>query len=310
MAKKIKIYLSPSTHGKGANKCLHSGCYEDKHTRPIAESIKKNLERTGKFEVMIGDINKDIYERIKEAEAWGAVLYIPIHTNACGDKDVRYALFMSWRTDGKYAKLFNNILPYIDDVYDAKIYHRQATNLIEINTPDIQTLYVEAGFHTNKTDCDKFIHDPDVFGEALAKGLCKHYGVSYKASTPAPAPSAKDVLVVDGEWGKKTTLYLQKLLDCSVQDGIISNQLNKCKKYLPNAHKDSWEFEKKAEGGSVTIEKMQKVIGATVDGYAGEKTVEALQAFLKRKGYNPGAIDGIMGEKTVKALQKYINAQF
>ena len=38
-----KIYISPSNHETGQNKCLRSGCYEDKHTRPIAEVCKKYL---------------------------------------------------------------------------------------------------------------------------------------------------------------------------------------------------------------------------------------------------------------------------
>ena len=106
-----------------------------------------------------------------------------------------------------------------------------------------------------------------------------------------------------------TTKALQKLLGCSTIDGIISNQLNKCKVYLPAAHTGSWKFSKVGIGGSVTIKKLQSVIGATSDGYAGTGTVKALQSFLKRKGYVVGAIDGIMGTNTVKALQKYINDQ-
>lgn len=314
MAEKlIRVYLSPSNHGVNQNKCLHAGCYEDKHTRPIAEQISKHLLSTKKFEVKIAAINKTISERIREAENWDADLYIPIHTNACGTPSARYVLFMSWKTTGKYAKLYNSILPYIDDIYDAKIYHRQATNLIEINSPSMQTIYCEFGFHTNETDCDKYIHSADIFGKAFAKGICKHYGVTFKdvvVTAPPASTSKKNVLVVDGEWGKNTTLYLQKLLNCKVKDGIISNQLNKCKKFLPGADTGSWKFNAIGYGGSATIKAMQKVIGATVDGYAGEGTVEALQSFLKRKGYNPGAIDGIMGTNTVKALQMYINAQF
>lgn len=310
--RKFKIYISPSPHGVGANKCLHVGCYEDKHTRPISESIAKYLLNCDRFEVKVGAVNKNIYERIAEANKWGADLYIPVHTNACGDASVRYCLFMSWATTGKYATLYNNIFPYIDDVYDMKIYHRQAQNLIEINQPKAQVIYCEFGFHTNLEDCNKYIHNPDIFGKAFAKGLCKHYGVTFKdiaAPKPTPAPTKKDVLVVDGDWGPNTTKYLQKLLG-TTQDGIISNQLNKCKKYLPAANTSSWKFGYLALGGSAMIKKLQKTIGITADGYAGEGTVKALQSFLKRKGYKPGAIDGIMGTQTVKALQMYINDQF
>lgn len=311
MAKQIKIYISPSNHGANQNRCLHKNCYEDKHTRPIAERLGKYLEYNGIL-VKIGRKDQSIYSRMQEADAWGADIYFPVHTNACGTPSARYVLFMSWLTTGKYATLYNNILPYIDDVYDGKIYHRQAQNLIEVNTPKALTLYAEYGFHTNQIDCDKYIHEVDVFAKATAKGFCKQFGITFKDFTkpaPAPAPSKKGVLVVDGIWGQSTTKYLQKLLN-TPQDGIISNQLNSCKKYLLNAHTNSWKFGAIGYGGSTVIKAMQKVLGVKADGYAGKDTVVALQNFLKRKGYNPGAADGLMGEKTVKALQMYINDQF
>lgn len=319
MSKTKKIYISPSPHGTGVNKCLHSSCYEDKHTRPISESIAKHLRHNG-FEVKVGAINQDIYARMNEANKWGADLYVPVHTNACGTPSARYVLFMSWNTTGKYAKLFDNIFPYIDTVYDGKIYHRQAQNLIEINTPKAQVIYCEFGFHTNKTDCNKYIHDPEIFGKAFAKGICKHYGVIFKdvtttntvikPTTTKPTASAKkNVITVDGIWGVNTTKYLQKLLKTTA-DGIVSNQLNNCKKYLPAVHNSSWKFNAIGYGGSPMIKKFQKTIGVSADGYMGTKTVKALQSFLKRKGYSVGAVDGIMGSSTVTALQKYLNAQF
>jgi hypothetical protein len=42
------------------------------------------------------------------------------------------------------------------------------------------TLYCELGFHTNKKDCDEFIHEPEIVGMALAKGICKYLGVTFK----------------------------------------------------------------------------------------------------------------------------------
>ena len=38
------------------------------------------------------------------------------------------------------------------------------------------------GFHTNKKDCDKFIHKPDMVGKALAEGVCDYFNVKFKAA--------------------------------------------------------------------------------------------------------------------------------
>ena len=103
--------------------------------------------------------------------------------------------------------------------------------------------------------------------------------------------------------------YTQKFLG-TVTDGIVSNQLNSSKKYMPNMLSVSWEFENIPKGGSAMIKALQKLIGAKVDGYAGKDTIKYLQIFLKKKGYYTGKIDCISGPATVVAWQKYLNAQF
>lgn len=121
--------------------------------------------------------------------------------------------------------------------------------------------------------------------------------------------AAKKVIEEDSLWGPATTKYTQKHLG-TYADGIVSNQLFNCKKYLPNMLATSWDFENIAKGGSPMIKKLQKLVGAAVDGYAGKETVKKMQMFLKNKGFYTGLIDGIAGPATVKAWQKYINSVF
>lgn len=114
-------------------------------------------------------------------------------------------------------------------------------------------------------------------------------------------------LAVDGLWGKTTTKRTQKVLG-TTQDGIVSNQLKSCKKYLLNCQTSSWEFDN-GKGGSPTVKAIQKLVGSTRDGYMGKNTVKALQKFLNKKGYSCGTVDGYMGAKTVKAWQRYVNSR-
>ena len=119
---------------------------------------------------------------------------------------------------------------------------------------------------------------------------------------------AEEKILEDGVWGCGTTKASQKVLGTYV-DGIVSNQLNSTKKYLQNVHSGSWQFEKKARTGSAMVRALQKLVGATIDGYMGKNTVKALQKFLNNKGFNAGKVDGYMGEKTVKAWQKFLNSR-
>ena len=101
-------------------------------------------------------------------------------------------MFMCIRKSGEYLKMFNAIAPYLEAIYPEKrkAVFDQRTDLYEINVPNAKTFYCEMGFHTNKTDCDKFIHNADAIGKALAKGICKYYGVTFKGSN-AEKPSSE-----------------------------------------------------------------------------------------------------------------------
>lgn len=124
----------------------------------------------------------------------------------------------------------------------------------------------------------------------------------------APAPVKK--IAEDGSWGMDTTRWTQRLLGTHV-DGIVSNQPRSNKKYLPNAYTGSWQFKLFGyKGGSDMIRALQRLIGATADGYFGKDSVSHLQLFLANKGFYNGAIDGVMGYNTVLGWQKYINASY
>jgi hypothetical protein len=210
------IYLSPSNHGRGANLCLHEGCYEDKHTRPIALATAKYLKLSG-FKVLIGAENENMAERCNASDKAGAVLHVPIHTNASGSKKARYLMFMAYNTTGKYKKIYNAVKPFMKEIYDGDIQFVTRKDLYEINAPNATTFYCEFGFHTNQKDCDEFIHNPEVIGKALAQGICAYYGATFKEDERETYPGTFPKMPLRGylRKGDKSTqvLYLQKFLN-------------------------------------------------------------------------------------------------
>lgn len=179
---KKTVYLSPSN--QTANKCLKSGCYEDDHSRLIAAVCAKHLKASG-INAVVAAANKSMKSRCAESDKLGAVLHVPIHTNAAGNKNTRYLMLMAYKKTGEYLDMMKTVAAYLEAVYPD---HKDTVfdarpDLYEINTPKARTLYCELGFHTNKTDVNEFIHKPDIVGKALAKGICKYLGVKFVAAT-------------------------------------------------------------------------------------------------------------------------------
>lgn len=201
------IYLSPSNHGKNQNRCLKADCFEDKHTRPIAEVCARYLKNSG-FEVVVGKPSQNMAARCQEADKKGAELYVPVHTNAAAET-ARYLLFMFYNDNEVYRKLFNAVSPYLEKVYPGNkkaVFQKRAT-LYEINRPKAKTMYCELGFHTNDTDVKNFIHDPEKVGKALAQGICNYFGVSFEGasgenSSLQKAEAGKEIRL------KETPLYV------------------------------------------------------------------------------------------------------
>lgn len=111
-------------------------------------------------------------------------------------------------------------------------------------------------------------------------------------------------IAIDGYWGKDTTMLSQRVMG-TVVDGIVSNQNQDMRKFMPNCQITSWDFVSpmKLRGGSQLIIAIQKMIGVEADGFFGMNTLRALQKFLKVN------VDGYFGYNSVKAWQTWLNNQ-
>lgn len=225
---------------------------------------------------------------------------------------------------------FNAFKPNVGDGYEALVYssinkdlgelfekHIKAIgqnsrgvkyrpDLAVLRDTDMKAILNELAFIDTKKDIEDWdeAHELKVMGEALAEAAAEYLKLPKKVEKPQ---EKKKVIEEDELWGQKTSRYTQVVLGMPTVDGIMSNQLNSCKKYLPNMLAVSWEFQSIARGGSPTIKALQKLVGTEQDGYMGIETVKALQRFLKKLGLYNGAIDGIAGGLTVLGWQKYLN---
>lgn len=116
-------------------------------------------------------------------------------------------------------------------------------------------------------------------------------------------------LIVDGIWGRATTLRIQEVLNCPYKDGVISRQNPQHKGRLAGCG-TGWEFVAPAgeAPGSPTISAIQKACGVTADGLIGPDTINAIiRHFQPVSGAT--LFDGRLDcpSITIKAMQTRLN---
>ena len=119
-----------------------------------------------------------------------------------------------------------------------------------------------------------------------------------KPTQPTPVKHRFN-LEVDGKIGHDTVKAMQSWLG-TPQDGIVSGQSARQKKYLIACVSSAWQFSDSPKG-SLMVKALQKKLGCAIDGIMGKNTVMALQRMLGVKQ------DGYLGKLTAKTLQRYLN---
>ena len=206
-----RIYLSPSN--QGGNKYVTGGTNEMAQCDKIAKVAYTALVRCG-FEVMVGKSGDTMANRCKESDAFKADIHMPIHTNAFDAKTTGGTLVMVAKLDATRVKAGNALLKSVGKISPGKDYIlRVRTDLYEINNPKAMTLYLEVEFHDTKTGSDWIRNNITAIGEAIAKGMCEYFNVTYKAPSTTPATPEKPAA------SESKKLYY-------VQTGAFSNKAN------------------------------------------------------------------------------------
>lgn len=179
-----KIYLSPSEQPN--NLYAYGNTNEKAVCREISAYTEEALKRNG-FEV-INATATSLSPRCTEADKWGADLYIPIHTNAFDGKVSGTRMFC-YRLSGEGYKACQAIYNVLAPITPGKSENIKARpELYEIKTPKAPTAYIEVDFHDVPDVAKWLIEHTKEIGETICKGVCNHYGVTYKAPVVETKP--------------------------------------------------------------------------------------------------------------------------
>lgn len=172
-----KIYLSPSSQFE--NQYSGVSTNEAETCRKIASYAKAALERNG-YVVKQG-ANTTTFEmddRTAESNTWGADIHIAIHTNAGGGQGTEVFAYSGSMSD-KYVNAIYNEVAKTSVGSDRGI--KNGDNLYEVVNTNAVCVYIECEFHD--TNGAWIVQNVKNLGEAIARGVCKAEGKTFKGES-------------------------------------------------------------------------------------------------------------------------------
>ena len=172
-----KVFLSPSD--QFSNKYAYGNTTEGVQCGKIANYCKVALERSGVDVMLMHD--KSMSEKCAASNKFGADLHVPIHTNAFNGKVMGTRMFC-YSAGGKGMAACKAIFNELAPISPGKSENIQVNaDLYEVRVPAAPTAYIECEFHDTKAGTKWIVENTEKIGEAIAKGICKYLGVTFKA---------------------------------------------------------------------------------------------------------------------------------
>lgn len=258
-----RIYLSPSN--QYANTYSYGNTTEMEQCNRIAVAAETALKRCG-FEVKRAPKGQNMYTSINESNAFKADVHVCIHTNAGGGKGTDVFVYSTAEANMKYARPVYNELVRLTGVGRGI----KTNDLAEINQTNAKCVYCECEFHDNATLAKWIINNTTKIGEAIAKGLCSAFGVTYKSATSAT--TSKKVL--DSQGYKKG----------QTSDGVLAiKELLLLAKTLKIHNQGMDENGGFGNGTEKAVNGLLKKWGYSENGIAGDNFIKKLTAEIRKK---------------------------
>lgn len=168
-----KVFLSPSNQTDNVYAGL-PGVTERDVCGKIADACLACLDRHGIPTLMMHD--EDMETKVTRANAWGADLYVPIHTNASGKGVTGTRIFYGSDREPAQA-VYDRLAPYTPGDSDNIT---QSLGLYEVRKPEATSIYVECEFHDVPTSARWIVEHEQEIGERIAQGILDYCEIPYE----------------------------------------------------------------------------------------------------------------------------------
>lgn len=191
-----KIYIDPG-HGGADSGAEAFGIKEKEQVLKVGLFLAEALERNG-YDVMMSrraDAKKNLADRCKEANTWGAEAVVSLHMNWSESSAAKGTETYIVARGGKAEKLAESVHKELVRelvLVDRKV--KEASFVILKNT-EAPAVLCELGFLTNAEEC-AFLTKESTHrraAEAICRGICRFDGKEYKAMEKPRYKDEKDI---------------------------------------------------------------------------------------------------------------------
>ena len=181
-----KIYLSPSN--QTGNKFITGDTSEGAVWYDIAVRLQKLLEQYN-CQTMLSKPSQTLGVRADNAKAWGADVYIAMHSNAAGTANKGAHGVEVYYDPNKGAKtkaLAQAVLDELKTMFTSRGL-KTSTKLIDCYKPAMPSIIGECGFHDNKADALLILNNRDKIAQLYCNALVKYLGLTKNSEPEKPA---------------------------------------------------------------------------------------------------------------------------
>ena len=176
-----KIYISPEDRASNvyASSALWNGhtTNEKEQMGRCADYMERGLLRCGSFEV-INAQHGNMYDRVRESNAWPADLHVAPHTNGFDGKaaGTRVHCYPSDRSRRIGRLIQDAIAPLSPGAPDKLV---ENANLYELRASHMPAVLPEFGFHDNPEEAQWLVDNMERIAEETVQAICEYFGVAY-----------------------------------------------------------------------------------------------------------------------------------
>ena len=185
----IKVYIdqghNPSSFNTGAE---GNGFYEQDITYDIGVRLYDYFAGNPEFEprlsrptpeTILGTSNaKILTARVRDANSWGADIFISLHTNASDNPNATGTEVLVYRTAGRANELAEDVLRELTSITGLRNRGVIARpGLYVLRRTNMPVILVEMGFISNENDAELMVYSPNLFALGIYRGVLDYYGL-------------------------------------------------------------------------------------------------------------------------------------